>query len=783
MSKINKQKNTVSKKKVQEPIGTRIAKTVFEEKKISERIFGYISYDISFVKATYAGKTQRPAKITSLEKGIVGILLVDETASFEKIGLILGLDVVNDKAEQSILRTAIETLRGFNAIEGDDSCMALTDAGRAYADKGERPDTYTKSFDIYVDKNHLSWLNIKNCIGDNLSKINEINTLCENLNLSLEEIKQFAECQAQDVHFPQNRYLLESAIWSEGHEASYKVYVCFVQSIASSEDVRAFVYDENSNALNPIMSEQINSNPDLLAELLENCIKFECEIDEETIVLEGDDVETAKSEISEEIKEAEKQLVLEEENAQNAPLLDKQDVSSPSTNLTTDKERLHKKALYDSLSFELELQKIFNEDDPDEIWLISPWIRKGAFMHDRGPLIENFLKDENKRVFIAYSEPASNNDGKPMMDEEVEPGIKLLDEQYPNFFYVQLPEFHLKNVIEVKGDQKILFSGSFNVLSFSVSEEQKHVRREEMTLAHHTVAKNKYTDFQLEFAEIYASRIRKEIENLEVTSLSNYKNERLDYFLNIDNPEVHRLFSPIEDLLEEKTLRCLKEELYKKLAKIGQELVAASNMGGLNLKDKKRYKTSLESISKELSSNSIDDPSTMELLDNNLLLLEAVPEKKIFPGKVQKSGQITNNSKRNNVVAVNGSINDFATSVIDGSEPLNKNELDKHLLALFYCSTRRLINKNALVHTYLKNYIVNYSEFYDGLMIESSSSNEGSYDVTFIVSNHSFKFRNLMFSDSLREKWSSYIKCNNTERRLTFVTTQSIESLLTKYKD
>lgn len=781
MSKIKKHNNTVSKK-IQEPIGTRIAKAVFEEKKISERIFGYISYDINFVKATYTGKTQRPAKITSLEKGIVGILLADETSSFDKMGLILGLDVVNDKAEQSILRTAIETLRGFNAIEGDDSCMALTDAGRTYADKGERPDTYSKTFDIYVDKSHMSWLNIKNCIGDNNSRITEINTPCDNLDLTLDQIKQFAECQAQDVHFPQNRYLLESAVWSEGHEASYKVYVCFVQSVASSDQVRAFVFDENTNALNGIMSEQINSNVELMSELLENCIKFECEIDEETIVLEGDEVEVAKSEISEDIKEAEKQLVIEEEKAQNADSINTQDlpITTPSS---SGKERLHKKALYDSLSFELELQKIFNEDDPDEIWLISPWIRKGAFMHDRGPLIENFLKDENKRVFIAYSEPASNNDGKPMMDEEVEPGIKLLDEQYPNFFYVQLPEFHLKNVIEVKGEQKILFSGSFNVLSFSVSEEQKHVRREEMTLAHHTVAKNKYTDFQLEFAEIYASRIRKEIENLEVTSLSNYKNERLDYFLNIDNPEVHKLFSPIEDLLEEKTLGCLKEELYKKLAKIGQELVAASNMGGLNLKDKKRYKTSLESISKELSSNSIDDPSTMELLDNNLLLLEAVPEKKIFPGKVQKSVQTTNNSKRNNVVAVNGSINDFATSVIDGSEPLNKNELDKHLLALFYCSTRRLINKNALVHTYLKNYIVNYSEFYDGLMIESSSSNEGSYDVTFIVSNHSFKFRNLMFSDSLREKWSSYIKCNNTERRLTFVTTQSIESLLTKYKD
>lgn len=643
MSKIKKHNNIVPKK-IQEPIGTRIAKAVFEEKKISERIFGYISYDINFVKATYTGKTQRPTKITSLEKGIVGILLADETSSFDKMGLILGLDVVNDKAEQSILRTAIETLRGFNAIEGDDSCMALTDVGRTYADKGERPDTYSKTFDIYVDKSHMSWLNIKNCIGNNNSKITEINTPCDNLDLTLDQIKQFAECQAQDVHFPQNRYLLESAVWSEGHEASYKVYVCFVQSVASSDQVRAFVFDENTNALNATMSEQINSNVELMSELLENCIKFECEIDEETIVLEGDEVEVAKSEISKDIKEAEKQLVFEEENAQNSVSFNTQ--ALPITiNSSSGKERLHKKALYDSLSFELELQKIFNEDDPDEIWLISPWIRKGAFMHDRGPLIENFLKNENKSVFIAYSEPASNNDGKPMIDDEVEPGIKQLDDQYPNFFYVQLPEFHLKNVIEVKGDQKVLFSGSFNVLSFSVSEQQKHVRREEMTLAHHTVAKNKYADFQLEFAMIYASRIMKEIESLDIESLKNYKNERLNYFLGIDNPKIHKLFSPIEDLLEEKALGCLKENLYKQLTRINHELVAASNMGGLNAKDKKKYKSSLENISKELSSNAIDDPSTLELLDNNLKLIDAIPDKKIFPGKTQRNTGSINQPK------------------------------------------------------------------------------------------------------------------------------------------
>ena len=597
MSKIKKQTKKVSTpKKVQEPIGTRIAKAVFGAKKISERIFGYISYDIKFVRAVYHGKTQRPAKITALEKGIVGILLVDETASFEKIGSILGLDVVNDKAEQSILRSAIETLRGFNAIEGDDSLIALTEGGHAYADKGERPDTYTKDFDIFVDTSHPSWYNIKNGIGDNVKKIEEINTPCDDLNLELDQIKAYAEQQAQDVHFPQNRYLLESATWNEGHEASYKVYVCFVQNVANSEDVRAFVYDENTEGLNSLIADQINQDEDLKSELLNSCIRLECENNEETTVLEGDAVEVAKAEITEELKQAEQKMIKEEEEGESSEEVedDVEDTTSNTSSATkakapkiSAKDRLHKKALYDSLSFEVELQKIFTEDDPDEIWLVSPWIRKGAFLHDRGPMIENFLRDENKRVFIAYSEPATNNDGKPMMDEEVEPGIKLLEEQYSNFFYVQLPEFHLKNVIEVKGDQKILFSGSFNVLSFSVSEQQTHVRREEMALAHHTVARKKYDDCQLEFAEIYAKRIKKQIESLEPSEITNYKNEKLEYFLGIENAEIHKLFSPIEDMLEEKNIAIVQSQALKSLTTIGQQLVAASNMGGLNAKDKK----------------------------------------------------------------------------------------------------------------------------------------------------------------------------------------------------
>lgn len=788
MSKIKKQTKKVSTpKKVQEPIGTRIAKAVFGAKKISERIFGYISYDIKFVRAVYHGKTQRPAKITALEKGIVGILLVDETASFEKIGSILGLDVVNDKAEQSILRSAIATLRGFNAIEGDDSLIALTEGGHAYADKGERPDTYTKDFDIFVDTSHPSWYNIKNCIGDNVKKIEEINTPCDDLNLELDQIKAYAEQQAQDVHFPQNRYLLESATWNEGHEASYKVYVCFVQNVANSEDVRAFVYDENTEGLNSLIADQINQDEDLKSELLNSCIRLECENDEETTVLEGDAVEVAKAEITEELKQAEQKMIKEEEEGESSEEVedDVEDTTSNTSSATkakapkiSAKDRLHKKALYDSLSFEVELQKIFTEDDPDEIWLVSPWIRKGAFLHDRGPMIENFLRDENKRVFIAYSEPATNNDGKPMMDEEVEPGIKLLEEQYSNFFYVQLPEFHLKNVIEVKGDQKILFSGSFNVLSFSVSEQQTHVRREEMALAHHTVARKKYDDCQLEFAEIYAERIKKQIESLEPSEITNYKNEKLEYFLGIENAKIHKLFSPIEDMLEEKNIAIVQSQALKSLTTIGQQLVAASNMGGLNAKDKKKLGIELASIEKTITEFSIDDPSTLERLNTTKELFEKIPLKQIFPSKSKTPSQ-RQSPVRQPVSSSNTSgfsIDNKVLGIVNGEDPTDEKEMLLLLLSLCYASSRRLISKGELQKK-IKHIVMDMPDMYSCLAVESSMNNEDATDLTIVVSNHSVKFRNL-YLGATRSQYEQRVKTVNNGKRQTWVVPKNVESIL-----
>ena len=660
----NNKKNVILQSKQQETLDSKIAKCVFESKKISERILGYVPFDLKFIILTYLGETLRPAKITSLERGIVGILDVDETSSMEKIGRILGLNVKNDKAEKQILEHALNTLKDFKAIEGDDSCLALTEAGRNYAAKGERPETYNKQFELYVTLDHPAWYDLKNAIGVNNEHVSKINTPSDKVELSLDQIQVYAEQQAEDVHFPQNRYLLQSAKWVEGHEASYTVYVCFVQSVANNE-VRCFVYDENSQSLNGILAEYLNSDSDLLERLLQDCIKIESTNDESTKILSDSEVEDEKAKIAPEIKEAEQHLLEEEAEELESSTSENRETKNVSSKFQN-KDRLHKKALYDSISFEIELQNMFKNDDPDEIWLISPWIRKSAFMQDRGPMIEKFLKNDSKKVFIAYSEPAANNDGRPMVDQEVEPGIKELEETYPNFFHVQLPEFHLKNVIEVKGDQKILFSGSFNVLSFSVSKKETHVRREEMALAHHTIASKKHVECQIEFARVYSKRILKEIESLNPSDAKGYKNERLDYFRKIDNPEIRKLFSPIENLLEEKSLDALKDGIKKVLTDVGQKLVVASNRGGLAVKERKLIQSQLEEVDKQMSSGSVDDPSLLELMNNDKELLDRVPDKSIFSSKKRTNNRATHNNDR-----------------ISETKVVNSLDLDKKILSSF----------------------------------------------------------------------------------------------------
>ena len=430
--------------------------------------------------------------------------------------------------------------------------------------------------------------------------------------------------------------------------------------------------------------------------------------------------------------------------------------------------------MYDSVSFEVELQKIFKEDNPDEIWLMSPWIRKSAFMNDRGPLIENFLADENKRIFIAYSEPAqSQNDEKPMMDEEVEPGIKMLADQYPNFFYVQLPEFHFKNVIEVKGDQKILFSGSFNVLSFYVSEHQTHVRREEMALANPSIAKSKYVSFQVEFAEKYAERIKKEIEELSIEAVESYENERMDYFLGIDNSEIKKIYIPIVELLEEKKYQGIVSSIRKRLTIIGQQLVALANTIGVNSKKKIELKNELDIIEKDMNTNSVDDPSLAELLSNNKQLLEHVKEQKIFPGR--KEGFKGNNpQQRQTSPRTIGAVQQ--SDILSEDPEATKDGQSLYLARLSQAFINREIKKTPMNDKLLA--IVQDDELVklmEMLTVMPSRNRDNAFDLSIGISSYLFRYPTLF---NHKEEFTA--KQKRTQQRLTQVNQNNIQEIVKK---
>lgn len=597
---------------------------------------------------------------------------------------------------------------------------------------------------------------------------------------------------------------MESADWKEGYKGCYKMYVCFVQGV-STGIVRAFAFDENTNSLNPIVAEYINSDATLASQLLEQCIKLECEMNFDTQILDDEAAKEAKAKVSQDIIEAEKRLANEEtadeetkeESVENSSIdVPNNEVeSSPvkktkpakQTKSTSDsKDRLHKKALYDSVSFEVELQKIFKEDNPDEIWLMSPWIKglenkkNSVFIDERGPAIETFLQDEKKRVFVAYSAPSQTKSGKLKTDEEgnviknidddVLNLIEKLEKEYPNFFFVELPEYHFKNVIEVKGDQKILFSGSFNVLSFSVSEHQTHVRREEMALANPSIAKSKYASFQVEFAEKYAERIKQEIEELNIEAVDSYENERMNYFLNINNSDIKKLYLPIVELLEEKKFLCVLASIRKRLTAIDQQLVVLANTTGVTSKKKNELKRELEVIEKEMNVNSIDDPSLTELLSKNRQLLEHVKEQKIFPGK--KENIMANQQQRQ---AAPKSLVSVRYSDILNEEPeATKKGLSLYLARISQAFMNQEIKKTPMNEKLLA--LIQDSELVnlmDMLTAMTSRYKDNAFDLSIGVNGYLFRYPTLF---NHKEEFAA--KQKRTQQRLTQVNQSNIQTVV-----
>ena len=617
----NKTKDVI----IEETLEQRLNRVIDKYKAISELVVGFTPYTFDFALEKFEGTTNKPAKISAFEKAIVGIINIDSQASFLSIGNIMGLDVEHDLAEKQMLRNAIDTMIRYELIAGDESAYFITDQGRDFAAHGERMSSFNSSFDLlYLPFNH-SFLQMRNCI----SSIEDATVISEDEikavdfvknPLTFEEIVQLSEVQASNMQNAKERYLLQSASHVSTTYYNYQYTICFLQSIRTQE-IRTLVYDDNQQCIIPHLSVLIDNTPDLKQTIFNLMLKSASENEELSIY---DNLELASAEVDKEdfakINEAVQKLIAQEdESAEDQSGEPKQHIDSADLS-----ERLHKRALYDSITFEAEIHNIFQNDRPDEIWLSSPWVSDGTFMKNRLPLIKNFLNRGGK-VFVSYSAPDGGLDSHKdkMVGDKSKVSLSELSSEYPKqFYHVELPAFHKKNVIEVKNGQCVLFTGSFNVLSFSVTSKNiTHVRAEEMCLAHYQAAINQYSETKRQFAQVYIESAIDSINEMSTEDLIKYENPKLSYFRADDS--LADLFIDFDNALEERKTEIEQDILLSKLTVLKNDIETALE-NKMTSKDVQRYRVRLFKLSKLYEENAMDQSHINEIHKLHNLIDKAI---------------------------------------------------------------------------------------------------------------------------------------------------------------
>jgi len=594
----------------------KIGNCISASLKPTDYFVGYAPFFFQFVIEEYKGETLFSEKITPIEQAIVGILTIDETASIEKIGTVLGFNVMQDVAEYNILSDAIKLLIRHKVIAGDDSMYCLTEEGKVFATEGKRPEKDTYNFKLWYSKAYPQITSLKEILdADNI--VEEVQSSTEN-SVDLDIIRNVAAKQAPKVHNPSDERLLSKVELINSSSYNYTLYVCFIRDVFTGE-IKAIAYDESQDTILDDFSNLIDNNDALKAQLFDSIVES---------VFIPEEAQVNELEIVKEAAENEIEIDVTDNNGI---------------------QKLHKKALYDEIAFENELNQIFNADQPDEVWLISPWIGY-YFVQYRVPMIEKVLK-EGAKVFIAYSkkDPRDKNHSE-MVNSLAQKEIDRLSETYSCFYCVELPKiFHTKNVLEVKNNQVIMFSGSFNILSFAIQESHKVIRGEQMAFVNPQKAKSEYRNYIDLFAEIYIDRYRNKLaEGIQLTS-NDFKDNKLKYFS--ANSTKSSDIDDILDLFDEKLSDIQRGEWSANVNKL-QKLVTPLLARGIITGDDKKY------IRKEIAS--LEESAKLLDLDEDLMNNLHILLIHVESLKVRKQADKITDEKGNEISA---SIEDYSTDI------------------------------------------------------------------------------------------------------------------------
>ena len=469
-------------------ITLKIAEAIATNRKRSERFVGYTRFTFQFEVRRYKGISLKAEKIDVLSKTIVNLIgkgLYDKKQIGEKLGMDTNYDL-----ENSILSDALDTLKKrYNLIDGISKSLTLTDRGKKYLEKGELQTSFSSNFELYVLPTDYSFTALRDCFEGN--KHLSFTKKTQNLNsIPIQAIKVLAEQQASNVQHKKTGLELKSAAIDSWETASIVLYACFLQNVIDNS-IRTIVYDEHSDDIILPLSSVIDNNNSYRDSLLKECLNKVVQ-DEEADIVESSD-KTPEQITAEKI-------IIDEVEEKGDDISD-DDISNRKVG-----------SILDSAEFEKELKDIFENHNNTEIWLISPWIKDYAFLRRREPQIRRFL-DDGGAIFVGYSEP--ERVGEEMVDKDSMSVIKRLDANYDRFYYTELPKFHFKNVIEYNSKRTILFTGSFNVLSFSINDKTENYRMEQMLIANEESAKSARDNYLHSFALNYIDELSKKMDQLQ----------------------------------------------------------------------------------------------------------------------------------------------------------------------------------------------------------------------------------------------------------------------------
>lgn len=689
----------------------RIGEVITPLLKSTDFYVNFVPYTLHFFVNEYEGETLFAKPVPPLEQAILGILDVEGNCSFEKIGDIVGFQVIQDSAEASILHHCLDQLRKMDAIEGSDDIICLTQQGKTFASVGKRQESEKYNFKLWVDYAHKDLLNLQECLRGEMSLASSKETFEDSL--TIDEVRQFACKQAQRAHNPSDERFLDSASLKKQTEYTYQLYVCFIRDVLTN-DLKIHVYDDGQHCMLDDLSSVIINDKELLNELM-------TQVPEDTFVPEEELKTESDSSLSS----------ISEDNEITIEVSDEVGV-----------KRLHKRSLYDEMTFEAELKTIFTEDNPDEIWLISPWIGY-FFVKCRLPMIKTALEN-GKKVFIAYSkkDPRDKSQRSEMVDPVAQREIDKLIVSYPNFYCVELTNcFHTKNVFEVKGDQCIMFSGSFNVLSFAIQEDNKVIRGEQMTFVHVKTAYKNYISYREEFAEVYLDKAKAQLSNLSSEEIVKYSEPRLRYFINTAKAEEIKDFYDEQD---SKKAQAHKDLWLSSLNSLKKSLGPTIANGEITRQDQNHVLGEISQLETKIDSYSIPEEAA-----NTLSVLKG----KVMELSVTKKAETLKDEQGYSIASTSSEAADYSVAItkILNRQPVQ--DLSEHKRASRIISQHSKFGNEDQVMKFLaaanltivaikakKERYINFDKI-NGLIVQLVQESENKYpNLSVIIDNQSLIF-------------------------------------------